>query len=105
LKRAKIEYEIRSQNIDVLETYAWALYKNGNAPEAVPLIEQAMRLNTQRSTLYYRAGMIYHAAGQPEKAMAYLKRAFENNLHVHPLYADNARQTLAMISAKAYALK
>jgi tetratricopeptide (TPR) repeat protein len=105
LKRAKIEYDHRPDNIDVLDTYAWTLYKNGQASKAVPLIEKAMRLNTRSSTLHYHAGMIYYAAGQPEKAMAHLKRAFEENLFIHPLYAENAQQMITVISSKSYALK
>jgi len=58
LKRAKIEYEARPNNIEVQETYAWLLYKNGQTPEAVPIIEPALRLNTRRAALSYHAGMI-----------------------------------------------
>jgi tetratricopeptide (TPR) repeat protein len=105
LKRARMEYERRPKNIDVLETYAWALYKNGKAAEAISVIEQAMRLNTRRATLHYRAGMIYHAAAQPEKALACLKRSLHENLYLHPLHAESAQQAIAMLSSKIYALK
>jgi tetratricopeptide (TPR) repeat protein len=105
LKRAKSEYEARPNNIDVLETYAWALYKNGQAQEAVPLIAQAMKLNTRRATLSYHTGMIYYAANQREKAKTYLQRALAENLSLHPLYIAEAQQTLAKISADNYAMK
>jgi len=102
LKRAKIEYEARPNNIEAQETYAWLLYKNGKAAEAVAIIGKAMRLNTKRATLSYHAGMIYSAANQPDKAVAFLKRALAENLYLYPLEAANAQQTLA---AKNYALK
>jgi tetratricopeptide (TPR) repeat protein len=105
LKRAKSEYEARPNNIEVLEIYAWLLYKNGQPREAVPIIEQAMKLNTRRATLSYHAGMIYFAVNQPGKAQTHLKRAFAENLSVYPLYLASAQKTLAQLAAENYALK
>ena len=97
LERAKTEYDRRPNNIDVLDTYAWALYKNGKASEAVPFVERAMRLNTESSALHYRAGMIYYAAGQREKGFAYLKRSLNENPFVHVLYVDSARKMISSL--------
>lgn len=105
LKRAKDEYEARPSNIDVLETYAWTLYKCGQAKEAVPLIEQAMKLSTRRATLSYHAGMIYYATNQREKAKTHLQRSLAENLYLHPLYVAEAQQALAQLSSKNYAMK
>jgi tetratricopeptide (TPR) repeat protein len=105
LKRAKSEYETRAHNIDVLETYAWALYKNGQALEAAPLIEQAMNLKTRRATLDYHAGMIYYATGKVSEARTHLQRALTENLHLFPLFAAEAQQTLAQLAAKNFVLK
>ncbi len=105
LKRAKSEYEARPNNIDVLETYAWALYKNGQVQHAVPLIERAMNLNARRATLSYRAGMIYFAANQREKAKTHLQRSLAENLYLHPLYVAEAQQTLSKITTNKYAMK
>jgi tetratricopeptide (TPR) repeat protein len=105
LKRAKSEYEARPNNIDVLETYAWVLYKNGHVQEAVPLIEKAMALNTRRATLSYHAGMIYYAANQREKARTHLQRSLAENLYLHPLYAAEAQQALEKIVTTNYAMK
>jgi tetratricopeptide (TPR) repeat protein len=105
LKRAKNEYETRPNNIDAQETYAWLLYKNGKASEAVPIIEQALRLKTRRATLFYHAGMIYFAASQHDKALLHLKRAFAENLSVHPLYVADAQKALAQLNVQNYALQ
>jgi tetratricopeptide (TPR) repeat protein len=102
LKRAKSEYEARPNNIDVLDTYAWTLYKNGQAKDAIPLIERAMRLQTRRAALDYHAGMIYFAANQIDKAKLHLQRAFEENLYPYPLYVDSAQQVLSQITAKKF---
>jgi tetratricopeptide (TPR) repeat protein len=105
LKRAKSEYEARPNNIDVLETYAWTLYKNGQVKEAVPLIERSMSLNTRRAAQSYHAGMIYFAANQQEKAKTHLRRSFAENLYLHPLYAAEAQQTLSKMMDNDYAMK
>jgi tetratricopeptide (TPR) repeat protein len=103
LKRAKNEYDRRPNNIDVLETYAWLLYKNGKASEALPFIEQAMRLNTRNSVLYYHAGMIYDAVGQRDQAVTYLERSLNENPFVNVLYVENAQRTLAALRGVAAA--
>jgi tetratricopeptide (TPR) repeat protein len=105
LKRAKLEYEARPHNLDVQETYAWLLYKNGQARDAIPLIEQAMRLKTRRAALPYHAGMIYFAANQFDKARIYLNHAIAENLSIHPLDFAEAQKTLAQLAAPNYALK
>ncbi len=105
IKRAKSEYEVRPDNIDVLETYAWALYKNGQMKEAVPLIGKAMQLNTRRATLSYHAGMIYFAANQWEKAKTHLQRSLAENLYLHPLYVAEAQQALSKITTNNYAMQ
>ncbi|MEE9288411.1 MAG: tetratricopeptide repeat protein [Bacteroidota bacterium] len=97
LKRAQSAYERRPNNIDVLETYAWVLYKNGKAVEAVPYIERAMRLNTQNSTLHYRAGMIYCAAGQEEEALAHLERSLNLNPSVNAYRLEGARKMSSIL--------
>ena len=92
LGRAKIEFEIRPENIDVLDTYAWTLLKNGRAGEAVPLIEKAMRLNTKSFTLHYHASVIYDAAGMPDRAQACLERAQSENPYTKVFCNDAGQQ-------------
>ena len=99
LQRAKKEYGARPNNIDVLETYAWTLYKNGKAVDAVPLIEKAMRLNTKNFMLAYHAGKIYAAAGMQDKAQTYFNRAKNENRFVETLVVNDgvlvSRQSIA----------
>ena len=88
LDRAKKEFELRPDNIDVLETYAWTLYKNGRGTEGVPYIEKAMRLHTRSFTLHYYAGAIYAAAGMKDSADAYFARAKNENRFVNVFCPD-----------------
>ncbi len=79
LDRMKKEYKARPENIDVLETYAWTLYKAGRVSESMPLIDRAMRLNTSSFSLHHHAGMIYSAAGMKEKAEQMFERSRSEN--------------------------
>ena len=96
LRRARKAYERRPDHLHALETYAWALYKSDRAAEAVPYVERAMRLGTGDAMVHYRAGMIYHAAGQLAEAATQFERALAANLHVESRAAtDEAREMLA----------
>lgn len=99
LTRAKKEYARRPKNIDALDTYAWALYKNKKYDEAVPMIEQAMRLKTDNAQLYFHAGMIYSSAGNTTKAVELLKRALQRNPYLTPLTRTDATNTLSTLRA------
>lgn len=100
LRLARLEYERRPDHLHALETYAWALYKNGQAEAAVPHIERAMRLGTGDAMVLYRAGLIYRAAGQADAARTHLERALENHLHAEsPTAARDARAALGRLAA------
>ncbi len=101
LTKAQNEYARRPDNIDVLHSYAWLLYKNMRSTEAIPYIEQAMRLNTRSSLLEYHAGLIYKAAGQADSAKAHLQQALAIDPFINGLYAHDARKTLASMNVLA----
>ena len=77
LQRLALEYKMRPGNIDVLDAYAWALFKAGKVEAALQFVEPALRLNTRRPSLYYHAGMIYTENGQIEKGKGYLQKAIQ----------------------------
>ncbi|MEO8168512.1 MAG: tetratricopeptide repeat protein, partial [bacterium] len=102
LQRAEREYNRRPANIDALDTYAWALYKNGRATDALPLIENALRLGTRNPVLHYHAGIIFKAVGERGKSAAELEKAIHINPFIHILYRDSIQQALASMSSLAY---
>jgi Flp pilus assembly protein TadD len=61
--RAERDFSRRPGNIDALEAYAWALHRTGRTEEAAQFIQEALRLQTKRPSLLYRAGMIAVAKG------------------------------------------
>ncbi|MFI5264062.1 MAG: tetratricopeptide repeat protein [Candidatus Kapaibacterium sp.] len=97
--RAERQYKIRPQNIDALDTYAWALYKTGNAADATAMIEQAMRMKTLNPSLHYHAGMIYAKAGNKEKAITELKYALNEDPYLTPITVNDAHTTLTTLEA------
>ena len=76
LERAKREYDRRPENIDALDTYAWALYRSGRGQEALPIIQQAMRLKTENGILHYHAASIYSSLNRSTDAATEIKLAF-----------------------------
>lgn len=92
LARAQKAYLSRPTHLHALETYAWVLYKNGRAAEAMPYIEEAMRLGTGDAMVHYRAGIIYHAAGNADAARVQFGVALAAHLHIESrVAAEHAR--------------
>ena len=57
-------------------------------------IKEALKLGTRDSKLFYHAGMIAQAAGDPATATSYLKQALDLSPEFDPLQAPIARQAL-----------
>jgi tetratricopeptide (TPR) repeat protein len=95
LRRAKREYDRRPDNIDALDTYAWVLYKTGDAAAARPLIEKALRLNTQNPDVHFHAAMIERTAGNYALARTHLNAAVSGGAFVNPLYAAEMRGVIS----------
>lgn len=101
LIHARREIDRRPDNIDALQTYAWALLRNGRGTEAVPYIERAMRLDSNNAMLNYYAGMIYHAAGRSDLALKRLNAAVTTMPYMTVLSRDTVERTLVSLQALA----
>jgi tetratricopeptide (TPR) repeat protein len=80
---------------------AWVLLKNGRAAEAREAITTALGVGTRDAWLFFHAGMIHQALGEPERAREYLTLALATNPHFHVLHADTARRALAALPPPA----
>jgi tetratricopeptide (TPR) repeat protein len=78
------------RDIHGYDLVAWALYKSGRAAEAREPMRLALAQGTQDATLYYHAGMIALASGDPVAARDYLARA----LAIAPAF-DHAAPAIA----------
>ena len=82
---ALAELDLR-QDVHSFETAAWALYKNGDYPRAMTMIEQALRMGTRDAELLYRAGRIALASGESERGRSWLDDAASINPYFNPRY-------------------
>jgi tetratricopeptide (TPR) repeat protein len=82
------------------DVLAWALYKNGNFPEALTAMNLALKSGTKDAKLFFHAGMIHYRLGQAAKAQEFLARALATNPHFHIFHAQVAERTLKEINAQ-----
>ncbi len=92
------ELEVR-KDVYGYDAAAWALYQDGRAQEASPLMEQALRLGTQDAMLLFHAGMIARELGDDDAARSHLERALELNPRFSIRHADTAADTLRDLRA------
>jgi tetratricopeptide (TPR) repeat protein len=59
------------------DALGWALTRAGRPVEAVPFVEESLRLGTASAALHVHAAAAFSAAGQPMEAAAQLRSAFE----------------------------
>lgn len=62
-----------------LDAYAWALYANGDYPEALQQMQAAMAVGIKDSEMLYHAGAIQSELHKPAEAAAYWQQALEVN--------------------------
>lgn len=90
---AEKELEVR-RDVYTSDVLAWALYKNGQARDALAPMTEALRLGTKDARLLFHAGMIHQALGEPEAARRALREALRINPHFHLLQAEVAERAL-----------
>jgi Flp pilus assembly protein TadD len=81
------------------DTLAWALVANGRWPEAQKAIDKALQYGTEDPLLHFHAGLIALQSGDREAARQHLAQALQLNPQFHAQYANQARQTLADLTA------
>jgi tetratricopeptide (TPR) repeat protein len=91
----------RRPSVKAADTLAWALLKAGQVAEARRYADEALRLGTHDPLMLYHAGSIAQAQGDRAAARDWLNRSLERNPNFSPLYAPQARQALASLSAAA----
>jgi tetratricopeptide (TPR) repeat protein len=92
---ARAELGVR-RDIYAYDTLAWALYRDGRAAEAAPLMERALELGTKDARLLFHAGMIAQATGDG-RAQELLDEALALNPNFSVLLAEEARAALAQL--------
>jgi tetratricopeptide (TPR) repeat protein len=93
LKVAQREFA-RRHDVFTLDSYAWALYMNGQYPEAQKQIETALGVGIRDAKMFRHAGEIALKAGDQAAAQHYLQEAASLNT----LGSDQARTLLASLN-------
>jgi tetratricopeptide (TPR) repeat protein len=91
----------RRKDIRTWDALAWTLYKSGRYLEARAACKQAMRLGTRDALLYYHLGMIEERLGELNRATGALQEALRINPDFHPLHAEQARNEIKELTARA----
>ncbi len=81
----------RRHDVFTLDSYAWALYVNGQYSEARKQIEAALAVGIRNAKMFRHAGEISLKAGDKPAAERYLKQAAELDRHG----SDQAQTTVA----------
>jgi tetratricopeptide (TPR) repeat protein len=84
----------RRHDVFTLDSYAWALYANGQYTEARKQIETAMAVGIRDARMFRHAGEIALKSGDPVTAERYLKQSAELNT----LGSEQARIILASLT-------
>jgi tetratricopeptide (TPR) repeat protein len=85
------------------DALAWSLHKAGRSAEAMPYAAEATRFGTPDARLYYHAGAIAAAAGDPARGAELLAAAIALNPHFSPTDGPAAARLLAKLTSRAEA--
>jgi tetratricopeptide (TPR) repeat protein len=94
LTRAEREWKRRPNNADAIETYAWALYKNGNASKAEAIMEVGLKSGIVTPTMHYHAAIIYASLGKNTQAQQEWQLAVTRTPYTRPALARDTRAFL-----------
>ena len=84
----------RRHDVFTLDSYAWALYGNGQYAEAQKQIEAALAVGIRDAKVFHHAGEIALKSGDHAAAERYLKESVELNT----IGSEQARTTLAKLT-------
>lgn len=85
-------------NPDYLDTYGWALYRNGRYAEALTALLKAYAGNPDIYCIHYHLGATYHALGRDAEAATHLTQQIETSQDAR--FADKARTLLTRVRGR-----
>jgi tetratricopeptide (TPR) repeat protein len=97
LRIARREIAVRHDEIYAQDALAWAAAMDGHWDEARAAMTRAIRYDTEDARLQFHAGIIALHFGRRAEARRRLERALALNPEFHPVYATEARTTLARL--------
>ena len=85
LEWARKDLEMR-HSVYAHDSMAWALYRSGDYAKAESEMENALAAGTKDAHLFFHAGMIATASGNPARGKEFLQRAGEVNPHYNAFH-------------------
>lgn len=85
-------------NPDYLDTYGWALYRNGRYTEALDALLKAYSGKPDIFCIHYHLGAVYHALGREAEAAEHLTQQLVRSQD--PRFASKARTLLARVRGR-----
>lgn len=99
LREAEAAYRV-SKSIHVSDALAWVYYRKGQYDSARKTVLKAMKWKTPDAMLLFHAGMIHARLGEWPAARTYLYKALSLNPNFHPLFTNEAAETLRNLAGK-----
>ncbi len=87
LQMVKRALEIEPESASYLDTHAWLLYRLGCPADALVILNQALKGNSDSAELHEHLGYIYQALGKESRA----KKAWRRALEIEPDNEEYAR--------------
>lgn len=85
-------------NPDYLDTYGWALYRNGRYAEALDALLKAYAGKPEMFCIHYHLGATYHALGRNTTAIEHLTQQIQRSQDAR--FADKARTLLGTLHGR-----
>jgi len=97
---ARREAAVRGDEIYAQDTLGWAAAQDNQWAEAQRAMRRATRYETEDPSLQYHAAIVALHFGQTAEAKRRLEQALALNPHFDPIFAEDARQRLAALTAE-----
>jgi tetratricopeptide (TPR) repeat protein len=92
--RAEREWKRRPNNADAIETYAWTLFKSGDAKKAETIMELGLKSGIVTPTMHYHAAVIYASLGRTAEAQDEWRSALLRVPYVKPALVRDTKSFL-----------
>ncbi|WP_406861186.1 tetratricopeptide repeat protein [Streptomyces sp. HUAS MG47] len=97
VRRLRTQWTKGHRSMEVADALAWALYRTGEAQEALPYAKRATEEGRRSAVFSYHRGVIERALGEYGAARRHLAEALRTNPSFSPLLAPKAREALAAL--------
>lgn len=93
---AKQAYEIAPERAEIVDTYGWVVYRQGNHQKALGLLQQALVIAPKNPEIGLHVAQALHSLGRDREARPLLERIVEE--HPHTEFSAPARDLLKRLN-------